>query len=368
MGIGAAMIMPSTLAIIRNVFAVEERAKAIGIWVGVASIGVPLGPIVGGLLLERFDWGSVFLINVPLIAVAIIGCITLIPESKNADRKNLDVFGLALSVIGPLLLIYGIIDAPSRGWRAVSTIALIVLGLVFIASFIMWERRALNPMLSRAVFSDRRFGGPLITIATVFFGVFGCLFIVTQYLQFTLGYSPLKAGMHMLAMCTAIFIAPLAPKLVERFGLGPVTVLGPLFVGAGIGALAIGDSPSSLQVILALGFLGLGIGFGAPPSVNSIIESTPEEQSGAGSAVADVAMQLGGALGIAIMGSAVTISADGAPSSLALPALLGASLAVIGGVAVISVLGNVRTVQAGHPNIDVALCQPVSPQQTTTTA
>ena len=338
MGLGAAMIMPSTLALIRHIFPAEERGKAIGIWVGMASLGVPLGPIIGGVLLERFSWGSVFLINVPLVAIAIVGCTVLIPESKKAERMPLDFVGLLLSVIGPLLLIYGIIDAPNHGWDAARTIVLIILGLAFTTSFVWWERRTTSPMLSQAVFADRRFGGPLITIATVFFGVFGCLFIVTHHLQYTLGYSPLEAGLHMLAMCSAVFVAPIAPKLVERFSIGRVTPLGPTLVAAGLAILAIGQVPSSQQIIASLALLGLGIGFGAPPSVDSIIESTPKEQTGAGSAVADVAMQFGGALGIAVMGSAASISSSAEAPNLALPAILGTVLTLCGAISVRSVL------------------------------
>jgi EmrB/QacA subfamily drug resistance transporter len=347
MGFGAAMIMPSTLALIRHVFPAEERAKAISIWVSMGSLGVPFGPIIGGLLLEKFSWGAVFLINVPLIAAAFAGCLVLIPESKSAQRSRLDIVGLALSVAGPLALIYGIINAPAIGWSAPLTVLLIGGGLALVAAFIGWERFIENPILSSAVFTERGFGGPLITISTIFFGVFGCLFIVTQYLQFTLGYGPLKAGLHMLAMCSVVLIAPVAPKLVERFGLGNVTMFGPLFVAAGLGILAFGGSPSSTQVLIALAALGLGIGIGAPPSVDSIIACTPENQSGAGSAVADVALQFGGALGVAIMGS-TAVATNGGTSSLALPAQTGAILAIGGAIAIFFVLSGKKNPEIQH--------------------
>lgn len=338
MGLGGAMIMPSTLALIRHVFSARERAKAIGIWVAMGSLGVPFGPVIGGVLLENFSWGAIFLINVPLIALAIGGCVALIPASKSSQRSALDVVGLVLSVAGPTALIYGIIAAPEHGWSAPVTLSLIAAGLAFIAAFIVWERRIPNPMLSSAVFTERGFGGPLITIASVFFGVFGGLFMVTQHLQFTLGYGPLKAALHMLAMCSVIFAAPLAPRLVQRFGLTPVTVFGPLLVAAGLGLFALADSPSSPQVLIALAVLGLGIGVAAPPSVDSIIACLPANQSGAGSAVADVALQFGGALGIAVVGSMAAISADGRISSVTLPATTGAVLAAIGALAAFTVL------------------------------
>ncbi len=334
MGIGAAFIMPSTLSLIRHVFPANERAKAVGIWVAMGSVGVPFGPIVGGILLESFSWGSVFLVNVPLVAVAILGCMTLIPESKTDARSPLDLTGLTLSVLGPLALVYGIIEAPVRGWDNALTISLILGGLVLIAGFLLWERRAAHPMLSAEVFRNRYFGAPLITIASVFFGVFGGLFLVTQHLQFTLGYEPLRAGLHMLAMCSVVLVAPMSPKLVERLGLGTVGSLGPVLVAAGLGVLALGDEPGSLQVLISLALLGMGIGFGAPASVESILAATPENQTGAGSAVADVALQFGGALGIAILGSAAATTTDGRIAELGIPALVGAVFAILGAVAV----------------------------------
>jgi len=330
MGLGGAFIMPSTLALIRHVFPEGERAKAVGAWVAMGSIGVPLGPILGGFLLESFSWGAIFLINVPLIAAAIIGCMVLIPESQSADKTPLDGFGLLLSALGPLALIYGIIEAPVRGWTAPMTLALIVGGIALILGFLAWERRAPYPMLSAEVFRNPHFGGPLVTIGSVFFGVFGGLFIITSHLQFTLGLEPLSAGLHMLAMCAVVLVAPISPKLVERFGLGAVTPFGPATVAVGLLVLVIGAEPGSLQILLSLALMGIGIGLGAPASVDSIMAATPKDQTGAGSAVADVAMQFGGALGIAILGSAAALVTPLQPNQLAYPALAGAAFAFIG--------------------------------------
>ncbi|WP_433524900.1 DHA2 family efflux MFS transporter permease subunit [Nocardia pseudovaccinii] len=335
MGLGAALIMPSTLSLIRHIFPPEERAKAMGIWVGAASLGVPLGPVIGGVLLENFWWGSVFLINLPLIGAALIGCLLLIPESRNEDHPGLDTVGLVLSVAGLLAAVDGIIEAPAHGWTSARTLILVIGGVAVLAGFIVWERRARNPMLSDAVFRDRRFGGPLVTISTLSFGLFGALFLVTLYLQFALGYEPLKAGAHMLALCTMMFAAPLATKLVERFGLGPVSMFGLVLMVVSLLVLAAGDAPSSGRVLLALGVMGIGVGFGTAPSTNSVLEATPAHQSGAGSAVADVAFQLGGALGIAVMGSVVTTSYRNGvtvPDGLS-PSLHEAAASSIGGAA-----------------------------------
>lgn len=340
MGLGAALIMPSTLALIRHVFPPEERAKAMGVWVGVASLGVPLGPLVGGLLLQNFRWGSVFLINVPIIVVAIVGCVVLIPESRSAAKNGLDVVGLLSAVAGSLLLIDGIIEAPAQGWTSPRTLVVVVLGVAALAGFVAWERRTSTPILSLAVFHDRRFGGPLVTISTVFFGVFGALFIVTQHLQLVLGLGPFFAGLHILPMCSAVVVAPVVPFLVQRFGLGPVSMFGPLLVAAGLVALAVGDAPTEGRVLVALALLGAGIGFGAPASVDSIMAATPADQSGAGSAVADVAQQFGGALGIAIMGS---IATAGRAGGLTPGLLVGAAVGVFGAAVVLAVLPRTAT-------------------------
>ena len=334
MGIGGAFIMPSTLSLIRHVFPPQERAKAIGTWVAMGSIGVPFGPIIGGFLLETFSWSAIFFINVPLGAIALIGCMALIPESRSEVESPMDIAGLTLSMLGPFALVYGIIEAPVRGWFDPLTLIIILSGIALVAGFIAWERRAPYPMLDSVVFQDRNFGGPLITIGSVFFGVFGGLFIITQHLQFSLGLEPLSAGFHMLAMCAVVLVAPISPKLVEQFGLGAVTSLGPAMVGIGFLVLIPGEQPGSLQVLLSLTLMGIGIGFGAPASVDSIMVATPEDQTGAGSAVADVAMQFGGALGIAILGSASALSLAGQTNGMSAPAIVGAIFVVFGAIAV----------------------------------
>ncbi|MFV0912310.1 MFS transporter [Rothia dentocariosa] len=357
MGLGSAFIMPSTLALIRDIFPDHERAKALGIWVGMSSLGIPLGPIVGGLLLKSFSWGSIFLINVPIIAVAFLACLMLAPESSKKHSSRLDFFGLILSIFGPALLVYGIIAAPEAGWTSGLTLTLLIAGVVLSLIFIVWERRSASPMLSHEVFRNRRFGGPLLTISSVFFGVFGGLFIMTQHLQFVLGLDPFISGLHMLAMCSAVLVAPISPKLVEKFGLGPVSATGPLMVALGMVLLAISPSPKSGQVVVALFTFGLGVGFGAPASVNSIIESTPKKQTGAGSAVADVAMQLGGALGIALMGSiGIATATAQSPRGVAAACWVGAAVGLLGAVAVFTVLP-----KTGAPAVERAVAPEPEP-------
>lgn len=306
MGVGAAVIMPATLSLIRHVFPPNERAKAMGAWVGVAALGVPLGPVVGGLLLQQFWWGSVFMVNIPLVVLAIIGCLVFIPESKNESHPGLDWVGFLVSSVALLLLVDAIIEAPERGWASVTTWALLLAGLLGIAAFVAWERRTDAPMLQPDVLRSRSFGAPLITIGSFTFAMFGTLFAVMMYLQFVLGYGPLKAGLHLLAMCTMMISAPLGTQLPSKFGLSKVSAVGLALVALALLVLAFGSEPSSLRVIAGIAMLGVGAGLTTAPSTNSVMESAPAEQTGAGSATADVAFQLGGALGIAVLGSVLT--------------------------------------------------------------
>lgn len=312
MGLGGALIMPATLAILKDIFPPEERPKAMGIWVGVSSLGIPLGPVLGGFLLTEFWWGSVFLINVPVILIAIVGATILIPESRNENHPGLNIPGLLASIVGATLVVDAIIQAPERGWLSPITSALFLGGFLIIMWFLYRDRRSSFPMLGRTAYSDRRFSVPLITIASLFFTVFGSLFILTSHLQNSMDLPPIVAGLHLLPLCAAVFVAPIAPRLVDRFGIAPVSTVGPILAAVSMVILSVAQSPNSLTVLLAMTVLGLGIGFGAPTSVDTILAATPADQAGAGSAVADVAMQGGGALGIAVMGSVVVSSGSAA--------------------------------------------------------
>jgi Arabinose efflux permease len=309
MGLGGALIMPSTLAILKDVFPPEERPKAMGIWVGVSSLGIPLGPLVGGFLLSTFWWGSVFLVNVPIIVIAMIGAIILIPESRNRNHPGLDLLGLFTSILGALFVVDAIIEAPVRGWLSPWTICLFLFGIVTILWFLRRDSRAEFPVLGEAAFHNHHFYVPLITIASLFFTVFGSLFLLTIRMQSELSMSPILAGLHIMPLCAAALMAPIAPRLVHRYGLGKISSIGPLLSVFSMIILVATDSPGSFAIVSAMTILGIGIGIGAPTSVDAILEATPADQSGAGSAVADVAMQGGGALGIAVMGSLMATSA-----------------------------------------------------------
>ena len=216
MGIGGAFIMPATLSIITNVFPARERGKAIGVWAATAGVAVALGPLTGGFLLEHFYWGSIFLVNLPIVAVGIAAGIFLIPNSKDPAERRLDPIGAVLSIAGLSALLYAIIEAPTKGWTADSTLIFFVLGGALLAAFFTWEVRSDHPMLDLTFFKNPRFSIASGAIMVTFFSMFGALFVLTQYLQFVLGYSPLKTGVRLLAFAIPMMIvSPLSAKFVE---------------------------------------------------------------------------------------------------------------------------------------------------------
>ncbi|MGH2766735.1 MAG: MFS transporter, partial [Actinomycetota bacterium] len=218
MGIGGALIMPSTLSIITNVFPARERGRAIGVWAGVAGFGIVLGPVIGGWLLENFWWGSVFLVNVPVVAVAILAGWALVPESKDPHATPLDPIGAFLSIAALVTLVYGIIEAPENGWTDAVTLGAFAIAAVLSVAFIWWERRVKHPMLRMEFFRNPRFSTASAAITLVFFALFGSIFLLTQHLQFVLGYSPLEAGFRVLPVAVLIVAAPLSARLVEVIG------------------------------------------------------------------------------------------------------------------------------------------------------
>jgi EmrB/QacA subfamily drug resistance transporter len=330
MGVGGALIMPSTLSIITDTFPPDERGRAIGIWAGVSGLGIVVGPVTGGWLLEHFWWGSVFLINLFVIAVALIYGWRVVPESKDPNATPLDPVGAALSIAGVTALVYGIIEAPSNGWTSARTLTAAGVAAVLLASFIWWERRSTHPMLQMSFFEDPRFSAASVSISLVFFALFGSIFLITQYLQFVLGYSPLQAGVRVMPVATLIVAAPLSTRLVARFGSKLVVGTGLLIVSAGLGLLSTVSTTSGYPLVAeSLVVLGVGMGLTMAPATESIMGSLPRAKAGVGSAMNDTTRQVGGALGVAVLGSVLSSSY----ASAIAPALggLGASAAMLAG-------------------------------------
>jgi EmrB/QacA subfamily drug resistance transporter len=310
MGVGAAALMPCTLSILTNVFTSErDRVKAIGIWSGTTGIGVALGPILGGFLLAHFWWGSVFLVNVPIALLGLIAAIWFVPNSKNPSSLRPDALGAGLSMLGLSLLLWGIIEAPGRGWSSPLILGALAGAALVIAVFVLWERRIDHSMLPLRFFSNRRYSVAISALALVLFALLGMFFLMTQYLQFDLGYSALQAGVRIIPVAMALLIiAPLSVMLARRFGTKYVVAGGLLAIALGFGLLS-RTSVSGTYADCFVPFLivGVGVALALAPCTESVMGSLPKEQAGVGSATNDTAMQVGGALGVGVLGTALNL-------------------------------------------------------------
>jgi EmrB/QacA subfamily drug resistance transporter len=341
MGVGGAMIMPATLSIITDTFPAAERERAIGVWAGMAGLGIVLGPVVGGWLLEHFWWGSVFLVNVPVVAVALLAGWVLVPESKDPRATPLDPIGALLSMAGLGSLVYAIIEAPDNGWTDPVTLWALGAGGVLLALFVAWELRTPHPMLQIGLFRNPRFSAASAAITLVFFALFGTIFVLQQHLQFVLGYDALEAGSRLLPVATLVLAAPLAARLSERVGTKAVVTAGLVVVTTGLWLISrVEVADGYAPVAWSLAVLGLGMGATMAPATASVMGSLPLAKAGVGSAMNDTTRQVGGALGVAVLGSvlsssyrdAVAPALAGLPGQAAAAAhdSLGAALGVAG--------------------------------------
>jgi EmrB/QacA subfamily drug resistance transporter len=306
MGIGGACIMPGTLSILTNVFYDPgERARAIGVWAGVAALGVGIGPVAGGALLTHFWWGSVFLVNVPIVVTALILGYFLVPDSYDQTAPKLDPVGAGLSIISLGLILWSIIEAPSHGWTSPEIMTGFVVGTFLVAAFLFWERSYSSPMLDLKFFKNPRFSAASAAIMLVFLALFGTIFVLTQYLQSVLGYSTIKAGSILIPQSLALVIfAFLSPRWVVMFGNKLVVAVGLSLVAVSLlGFLTFDVNSSALHVILVTVIMGVGMGNVMSPATESIMGSLPRQKAGVGSAMNDTTRQVGGAIGVAVMGS-----------------------------------------------------------------
>ncbi|HEV3401450.1 MAG TPA: MFS transporter [Acidimicrobiales bacterium] len=304
-GIGAAFVMPATLSLLTTIFPPEERRKAIATWAGFAGAGGALGPIVSGALLEGYWWGSALLVNVPIVAAVIAAVAVFSPTSRDPEATPLDPVGALLSLVGLGALVFGIIEGPERGWTHSTVLTAFGLAAVGLVAFVAWERRADHPMLPLTLFEDRRLSVGSGVITAAFFVMFGLFFLFTMYLQFVRDYSPLSAGLATLPLAlTLVAVAPRSAVLAERLGTGPVMSSGFALVAAGFAVLAVvGPRTSYFVLAVALVLLGAGMSLTAAPATGSIMSAVPHAKAGVGSAINDTTREVGGALGIAVLGS-----------------------------------------------------------------
>jgi EmrB/QacA subfamily drug resistance transporter len=306
MGVGGAFIMPATLSIISNVFQdPKERGRAIGVWAGVSGIGIGLGPVAGGALLEHFWWGSVLLVNVPIVAISLVLGFFLVPSSKDPTAPRLDPIGAVLSIAGLVSLLWGLIEGPSRGWTSTTVLGAFVVAAIMLAGFVFWEATYSSPMLDMTFFKNPRFSAASAGITLTFLALMGMIFMLTQYLQSVLGYSPLKAGAILLPMSAVMMVlAPMSARVVERVGTKRVLGSG-LAIAAVAMFLQITFTPESsgIHIILVSMLQGVGMANIMAPATESIMGSLPRNKAGVGSAVNDTTRQVGGAIGVALLGS-----------------------------------------------------------------
>lgn len=348
MGLGAAAVMPSTLSIITTSFPPEEKGRAVGVWVGVAGGGAVLGLLASGALLEFFAWNSFFALNVVLAGVALLGTILVIPASRDADAPRLDPVGALFSLVAAVGIVLGIIEGPDRGWGDAVTVAGFAAGTFALVAFVGWELRREQPMLDVRLFRLRGFGAGSAVITVQFFGSFGLFFIILQYLQYVAGLSPLRAALALLPL--PLFLVPIArnaPRLASRIGAGRVLPLGLLLSASGLAVMTtLSANLVYWHLAVGLALFGAGMGLAGTPATAAIVSSLPETKQGVGSAVNDLSRELGSALGIAILGSALSAgyrshvggatqglppqAAEGAQSSIAFVKGAGGTLAHYG--------------------------------------
>jgi EmrB/QacA subfamily drug resistance transporter len=305
MGVGAALIMPSTLSILVNVFPAEERAKAIAIWAATTGVAGSFGPLASGFLLTHFWFGSVFLINLPVIALAFVGGWFLVPKSKDPEEARLDPVGALLSVVGISSLVFGLIEAPDKGWGSVTTLAAFAVAVVVLVAFVLWELRVEEPMLDIRFFRNPSFSTGSGGMLLVFLAMFGVMFLMTQYFQLVLGYSPLSAAARLLPMAPImIIVAPLTPRLSARFGANRAVGFGMVLIAIGFALFSrVGLDTPYWWIVLSLVPLTSGMAMAMSPMTAAIMSAVPARRAGAGSAMNDATRELGSALGVAVLGS-----------------------------------------------------------------
>jgi len=311
MGIGAAAIMPATLSIITNVFRdPRERGRAIGVWAGISGIGLAIGPVTGGFLLEHFWWGSVLLVNVPVVIIGLVGGYFLVPDSRDPAAPKVDVPGALLSIAGLTTVLWALIEGPTKGWRSAPVLGAFGLGFLIIAAFLAWERHTDHPMLDLDFFRRRRFSVASGAITFTFMALMGMIFGLTQYQQSVLDYTPLRAGANLIPMSMVMMVlAPLSARWVERLGTRIVLGTGLLVVSFSMVLFSLFTvDTAAWQLILATMVMAVGMAHIMAPATESIMGSLPREKAGVGSAVNDTTRQMGGAIGVALLGSLLATS------------------------------------------------------------
>jgi EmrB/QacA subfamily drug resistance transporter len=307
MGFGAAAIMPTTLSIITATFRDhKERAQAIALWAATFALGSGIGPLVGGWLLEHYHWSSVFFVNVPIVLIALVGGFFFVHDSKDEHPRRVDVPGFVLSIAGLFSLVYAIIQAGSDGWGASNVLIGFGCAALFLGLFALWERRSPNPVLPMHFFKNMSFTGANLALTLVAFALMGAFFFMGQTLQTVMGFTPLQSGVRLLPMAFfAFFSSILSARVAGKLGTKYTVSMGIMLAAAGFlyFALTMNASSSYGQLVIGMCIISMGIGMTMSPATNSVMGSVPVNQAGVGSAMNDTTRQIGGALGVALLGT-----------------------------------------------------------------
>ena len=333
MGVGGALLMTTTLAVVMQIFDDSERVKAIALWSTVASLGFAGGPLIGGVILDHFWWGMIFLINIPVAVVALVAVLKLVPESKNPQGDRPDLLGALLSTIGMTAVVYAIITGPEHGWLSTEVLVPAVIGALGLGAFALWELHTPYPMLDMHFFRNQKFVGAIGGSILVVFGMGGSLFLLTQHLQFVLGYEPLEAGLRMAPLAltiVALNLTGIGPKIVMKLGTPPTVVLGMTLVAAGLTSISLlggGTDGSYWGMLVGLVLMGGGIAVSSPAMANAIMSSIPPEKAGVGAGINGTLAEFGNGLGVAVLGAVLNarFAALVAVTATSLPAALAAA-------------------------------------------
>ncbi|MFF3288509.1 MFS transporter [Streptomyces sp. NPDC003023] len=332
MGVGGALLMTTTLAVVVQVFDDTERVKAIALWSTVSSLGFAAGPLLGGVMLDHFWWGAIFLINIPVAVIGLFAVVVLVPESKDPRGERPDLLGAVLSTIGMTATVYAIISGPEHGWTSTEVLASASLGVLVLGAFVFWELRIPYPMLDMHFFRNQRFVGAVAGAILVAFGMTGSLFLLTQHLQFVLGYGALDAGLRTAPLAltvVALNLTGVGARLLLRLGTPVVIAVGMTLVSSGLAAIAVLGADGYSGMLLGLVVMGAGVALSMPAMANAIMSAIPPEKAGVGAGINGTLAEFGNGLGVAVLGAvlgsrfaALVPSAVGAAS---LPAALAAA-------------------------------------------
>ncbi|MFF1565814.1 MFS transporter [Streptomyces sp. NPDC058293] len=328
MGVGGALLMTTTLAVVVQIFDDTERVRAIGLWATVNSLGFAAGPLIGGVMLDHFWWGAIFLINIPVAVIGLIAVLALVPESKNPLGDRPDLVGALLSTVGMTGVVYAIISGPQHGWTSAHVGISALVGLVVLAAFVVWELRIPYPMLDMHFFRNQQFTGAVAGAILVAFGMGGSLFLLTQHLQFVLGYGALEAGLRTAPMAltvVALNLTGVGARILPKLGTPATIATGMSCLAAGLAAIAVLGGDSYGGMLLGLVVMGAGISVAMPAMANAIMSAIPPEKAGVGAGVNGTLAEFGNGLGVAVLGAVlnsrfaalVSVSAASLPAALA---------------------------------------------------